>query len=178
MRYAGKTKNAQSKPLTPMEQENEQYSILKQKAGAYCSLAEHCESEVREKLIAWGADNEECISRIIDYLYENNFISPARYCRAYTHDKLIYQGWGKRKIEAMLLQKQLPQQNIREALNAVDNEQYEDILLSLLQKKARSLKGETGNMLQTKLLRFAASRGFDYASTIVCIRKLGIQSNV
>lgn len=161
-----------------MEQEHGQYSILKQKAATYCSLAEHCESEVRDKLIDWGVDNEECISQIINYLIENNFISPTRYCRAYAHDKLIYQGWGKRKIEMMLRQKQLPPQNIREALNAINNEQYRDILLSLLQKKARSLKRETGDILQTKLLRFAASRGFDYASSIYCIKKLGLQNNI
>ena len=161
-----------------MEQEHGQYSILKQKAATYCSLAEHCESEVRDKLIDWGADNEECISQIINYLIGNNFISPTRYCRAYAHDKLIYQGWGKRKIEMMLRQKQLPPQNIREALNAINNEQYRDILLSLLQKKARSLKRETGDILQTKLLRFAASRGFDYASSIYCIKKLGLQNNI
>ncbi len=161
-----------------MEQKEEQYSTLRQKAATYCSLAEHCESEVRDKLIDWGADNEECISQIINYLIENNFISPTRYCRAYAHDKLIYQGWGKRKIEMMLRQKQLPPQNIREALNAINNEQYRDILLSLLQKKARSLKRETGDILQTKLLRFAASRGFDYASSIYCIKKLGLQNNI
>ncbi len=161
-----------------MEQKEEQYSILKQKAGTYCSLAEHCESEVRDKLIVWGADNEECICQVINYLVENNFISPARYCQAYAHDKLIYQGWGKRKIEMMLQQKQLPTRNIQEALNAISNEQYRDILLSLLQKKARSLKGETGDILQTKLLRFAASRGFDYASSISCIKKLGLKNKI
>ena len=150
---------------------NEQYMILQQKASAYCSLSEHCESEVREKLTAWGCDDPAIVQQVIDYLVENSFLSDSRYCTAYTHDKLLYQGWGKRKIEMMLRQKKLPQAAIREALDSIDDEQYTTILQSLLQKKARSLKRETGDMLQMKLLRFAASRGFDYESSIRIIKE-------
>ncbi len=151
---------------------NEQYMILQQKASAYCSLSEHCESEVREKLTTWGCDDAGIAQQVIDYLVENSFLSDSRYCTAYTHDKLLYQGWGKRKIEMMLRQKKLPQAAIREALDSIDDEQYTTILQSLLQKKARSLKRETGDMLQMKLLRFAASRGFDYESSIRIIKEL------
>lgn len=151
---------------------NEQYLTLQQKASAYCSLSEHCESEVREKLTAWGCDDPVIAQQVIDYLVENSFLSDSRYCTAYTHDKLLYQGWGKRKIEMMLRQKKLPQADIREALDSIDDEQYSTILQTLLQKKARSLKRETGDMLQMKLLRFAASRGFDYESSIRIIKEL------
>ncbi len=151
---------------------NEQYLILQQKASAYCSLAEHCESEVREKLAAWGCDDTDIAQQVIEYLIENSFLSDTRYCTAYTHDKLLYQGWGKRKIEMMLRQKKLPQAAIREALDNIDEEQYSSVLQSLLKKKARSLKRETGDMLQMKLLRFAASRGFDYESSIRIIKEL------
>ena len=33
--------------------------ILLNKAATYASRCEHCESEVREKLLAWGGSNEE-----------------------------------------------------------------------------------------------------------------------
>ena len=155
-----------------MNSRDEQYVTLRQKASAYCASAEHCEQEVRDKLAAWGAENDETVNAIITYLEENNFLSATRYCRAYAHDKLIYQGWGKRKIEMMLRQKHLPKQDIQEALDTIEGEQYQDILETLLQKKARSLKGETGDKAQMKLLRYAASRGFDYESSMQIIRKL------
>ncbi len=155
-----------------MDSRNEQYITLRQKATAYCATAEHCESETRDKLTTWGAEDNEMTDSIIAYLKENNFLSASRYCHAYVHDKLIYQGWGKRKIEMMLRQKHLPKQDIQEALEAIEEGQYEDILLSLLQKKARSLKGETGDKVQMKLLRYAASRGFDYESSMQAVKRL------
>lgn len=158
-----KNKNISSSPL---------YLTLRQKATAYCAIAERCEAEVQDKLVTWGAEDEKLISAIVTYLEENNFLSPSRYCAAYVHDKLLYQGWGKRKIEMMLRQKHLPQSHIKDALEAINEEQYDQVLEQLLQKKARSLKKETGNVFRMKLLRYALSRGFDYENSLRIIEDL------
>ncbi len=132
------------------------------KAAAYCSLAEHCESEVRQKLTAWGMSEEALQDKIVDYLYDEKYISEERYCRAFVHDKLLYQGWGRMKIRAMLQAKRLPAAAIQQALAQINEEEYQRILQDLLAKKAKALQSETEEMRKMKLLRFAASRGFSY----------------
>ncbi len=132
------------------------------KAAAYCSLAERCESEVRLKLTAWGMREEALQDTIIDYLYDEKYLSEERYCRAFVHDKLLYQGWGRIKIRAMLQQKRLSAVCIREAMDTINEEEYLRVLQDILTKKAKSLQHEEPDARRIKLLRFAASRGFSY----------------
>ena len=57
--------------------------------AALCSTAEHCESEIREKLQR-AALTETDIQRIVDYLYDEQYMDTARYCRAFAHDRLRF----------------------------------------------------------------------------------------
>ncbi len=132
------------------------------KAAAYCSLAERCESEVRLKLTAWGMSEEALQDTIIDYLYDEKYLSEERYCRAFVHDKLRYQKWGRIKIRAMLQQKRLSAHCIREAMNTINEEEYLHILKEILNQKEKTLQREKPEICRAKLLRFAASRGFCY----------------
>lgn len=147
-------------------------SEILQKAAAYCAVAERCTQEVCAKLHAWGMQEADCQEAVVRYLVQNGYLSAERYCRAYVHDKLCYQGWGRVKIGLMLRQKGLPEVCVTAALSEIDEEEYNRVLSGLLQKKARSLKKETGDMLRLKLLRFAASRGFDYHEADAALRGL------
>ncbi len=132
------------------------------KAAAYCSLAERCESELRTKLTNWGMSEEALQDKIIDYLYDENYLSESRYCRAFVHDKLRYQGWGRIKIQAMLQVKRLPAAEIKQAIATINEDEYMRILHDILAKKKKTLCHESSDTLRIKLLRFAASRGFTY----------------
>ena len=57
-------------------------SVLLNKAATYASRCEHCESEVREKLVGWGASDEET-DEIIAYLIEERYIDNQRYANSY-----------------------------------------------------------------------------------------------
>ena len=121
------------------------------KAARYCATAERCEQEVKDKLRAWGAD-ESMTLRVVDYLTENDYLNARRYCEAYVHDKVCYQGWGRRKIEAMLRAKHLPDREIACALDDIDCKEYDRHLQRLLAQK----KGQE----RQKTIRFLLSRGF------------------
>lgn len=155
--------------------------------AALCSVSEHCESEIREKLQKAGMFNAY-IQRLIDALYDGGYLDTARYCRAFARDKLRFAHWGRVKIQQALRMKGLPDSDIRKALSALDEElgeEYRSILKDTLQQKARSLgmrlteEGEeeaswaaeeegdeeddetSGRYARRqKLIRFAASRGF------------------
>lgn len=133
---------------------------LLHKAASYCSISEHCNSEVEEKLDAWGI-HENDKQAIIDYLTSNNFINEERYCSYFVKDKFRFNKWGKIKISYALKQKGLSNDLINTALSTIDNAEYEEMLASILKSKLVGLKYDDEYEKQGKLFRFAQSRGFE-----------------
>ena len=143
------------KPLSPGEALN--------KAAAYCTLCERCINEVSAKLTAWGVlpgEQKKIIARLID----EKFIDEARYCRAFVNDKLRFNRWGRIKIIAALRDKHLPQEHISEAIESIDDEKYIDILKEVIAIKHKEYKGKDDYTTKQKLMRHAASRGFEPAT--------------
>ena len=132
------------------------------KAAAYCTLCERCVSEVSAKLTAWDVPSGEQ-EKIIARLIEEKFIDEARYCRAFVNDKLRFNRWGRIKINAALRNKRLPKEYINEALESIDDEKYIEILKEIIAIKHRELKGKEDFATKQKLMRHAASRGFEPA---------------
>ena len=152
------------KPLTPSEALN--------KAAAYCTLCERCISEVSTKLTAWGvpyAVQEEIITRLI----EEKFIDETRYCRAFVNDKVRFNRWGRLKITAALREKRLPQEYIKEAMDNIDEDAYQQSLQETIDFKRRELKGKDDIATQHKIIRHAASRGYEPSLIIKAINYSG-----
>ena len=152
------------KPLTPGEALN--------KAAAYCTLCERCISEVSAKLTAWGvpyAVQEEIIARLI----EEKFIDEARYCRAFVNDKVRFNRWGRIKITAALREKHVPQEFIKDALENIDEDTYQQSLKEVIEIKRRELKGGDDFATQQKIIRHAASRGYEPSLIIKTINYNG-----
>ena len=130
------------------------------KAAAYCTLCERCISEVKSKLDAWGVSYSSQLT-IIDKLIDEKFIDEKRYCQAFVNDKLRFNHWGRIKIQAKLREKKLPRDLISEALENIDEEEYNNILLTLIKNKSREAGNVEEHKKREKILRFAASRGFE-----------------
>ena len=139
--------------------ENREYSLqeLTSRAENYCARAEHCASDLRTKILAWGGTPAQA-ETIISHLYDYHYLDDARYCRAYTHDKLLYQHWGKVKIRAMLQARQLPSSEIQSALQNIDETEYNRILLAVLATKK--------NAPREAQIRFLLQRGFEYETIL------------
>ena len=129
------------------------------KAEAYCARSEHCAADVRRKLFEWGAP-ADLYDEIEQSLYSNDFLNDARFCHAYVHDKVAYQGWGRLKIQAGLQALQLPASSIREALDAIDENQYLANLRNLIARRRSDA--------EDKRLRFLLQRGFTYEEVKKC----------
>lgn len=125
---------------------------LKSKMEAYCAASEHCETEARMRLRQWGCDAQTEDS-IIDHLLAENYISDERYAKAFVHDKLLYQGWGRVKIEYMLRGKKVAYDIIQNALKTIDESDYSRILNHLVSQRLNNLPS---------LYRFLTQRGFTY----------------
>ena len=153
-----------NKTLTPSEALN--------KAAAYCTLCERCISEVSTKLTAWGVPHGEQ-ERIIARLTDEKFIDEARYCRAFVNDKVRFNRWGRIKIIAALREKHLPQEHIKEAMENIDEEIYLQALKETIETKCRELKGKDDFATQQKIIRHAASRGYEPSLIVKAIKYKG-----
>ena len=135
-------------------------NTLLNKAATYASKCEHCEIEVREKLLAWGGTNEES-DEIIAYLIEERYIDNQRYAKSYAKDKFRFNHWGKYKISMMLRSKNIGNEEIEVALGEIDEEEYVERLEQILRDKLRSIKYSSEYEKKGKLFKFAQSRGFE-----------------
>ena len=129
------------------------------KAQRYCAMAEHCAADVRRKLYEWGV-SPDFSDEIEQNLYESGYLDDARFCRAYVHDKVAYQSWGRLKIQAGLQALQLPSSAISEALDGIDEEQYKTNLHHLISQRQSDAPD--------KRLRFLLQRGFTYDEIKKC----------
>lgn len=108
---------------------------LRSKAERYCAMAERCGSEVILKLRQWGSDMKTA-DEIVDSLREADYVNDERYARAFVHDKVAFQGWGRVKIEYMLRAKKLPLPVIKSALKTIDETEYFEQLSHLIETKS------------------------------------------
>lgn len=135
-------------------------------ATTRCAQRECCRQEIKKKWAEGGLDDSAC-ERLLDRLEDEGFIDEARYARAYVHDKLEYDHWGRIKMAQGLRLKGISRRDVDEAMREViDEAHYRDILRHCLQQKASTLDFDSNNREESykalqKLVRFAASRGFE-----------------
>ena len=138
-----------------MEKREWSMAELQSKAEAYCAHAEHCTSEIMEKMRVWGATSVQA-EQVTERLIDEKYIDETRYCRVFVHDKLLYQGWGRVKMRAALQAKRLPSACIAAALEDIDETEYFRVLEKVIQKKKGSPE---------QVMRFCLQRGFTLSET-------------
>lgn len=141
------------------------------RAAAYCSAAERCIQDVEKKISDAGLPNEAS-ERIISRLLKEKFIDESRYSRFFVNDKLRFNKWGRIKIGYELRKRNIPSSIRMDALDEIDETEYSSILADLLKAKKKTTKGKDERDIFTKLLRFAASRGFESQEAIRCLKTL------
>lgn len=140
------------KPLT--------YEQALSRAASLCSGSEHCSSEIRRKLLLWGLPASRA-EKAIGFLVDENYIDNSRFCRAYCLDKFRYNHWGRIKIEQMLRMLEMDSDDIKNGLDAIPEEEYQEVLSHVLSQKNRQLRDSDPYVRKAKLVRHALSRGFE-----------------
>lgn len=136
------------------------------KLADLCAKGEHCSGEMLEKMRKWGL-SEDAQARIMEKLTAMKYVDDARYTEFFVHDKIRYNRWGRRKIEQALWQKRVDSSISTPVLDAVEDEEYLEVLRPLLASKYPTIKAESDYERSMKLIKFAMGRGF----TIDLIRK-------
>ena len=138
---------------------------------ALCSRAEHCTGEMLRKMQLWGIA-EDAQRRVVDKLRKERYVDDERYARAFVSDKVRYDKWGRRKVDQALMMKGVAEDIRRRALAEIDDSMYAAALRPLLEQKLKSVKAKDGYEMYGKLMRFAASRGYDMEEARECIEEI------
>ena len=142
------------------------------KAEAYCAMSEHCTDDVCRKLEQWGVPLAEFDS-ILEHLKKEKYVDDRRYAIAFVRDKYRFNQWGRIKIIQALRMKQISSSCITEALEEIDEDEYLAVLISLLKRKARTIKASSDYERTGKLIRFAGGHGYEMDDVLCCMKKIG-----
>jgi len=143
-----------------MDEAKEKKELL-QRAQQLCSGREYCVSEISSLLGRWGATDEAAKTEIIGKLREERFIDEARYCSAFARDHFRYNQWGRVKITMMLKAKKISETDISAGLEAIDMDEYLDLLRKIIVTQQKKIKAKNRFDLKGKLLRHALGKGFE-----------------
>ena len=138
------------------------------KLAAKCSTSEQCLSDIEAKLSRYDLTEEER-THILRHLIEEQYIDDRRYAEAFVRDKYRFNKWGRIKIAQGLRMKGIDRETISIAMEAIDQEEYLDILRDLIKAKRKSTRGKNDYEINGKLYRFATGRGFEYEAIRQCM---------
>lgn len=141
----------------------ENIQLWHDKAYRYCDQQERCIVEVEKKLREWGCDAAKS-KKIISQLVKDNIIDEQRFANSFARGKFRMKNWGRLKIMAGLYQHKISPAIINNALAEIDDSEYRNTLVDVLEKKWKLTNGELNTRIN-KTASFAISKG--YESTLV-----------
>jgi len=144
-------KKAEPKELTP--------EAALEKARRFCNYQERCSSEVVQRLKEWNVTGEPA-QKILNDLRDENLLDDERFARAFVRGKFRIKSWGVGKIQSQLRTKKIPDDIIKLALTELPQDDQDDKLQTLLEKKNDQLKEPNLQKRKTKLASFAMQKGY------------------
>jgi regulatory protein len=131
-----------------------------QKLKQYCGYQERCHSEVQQKLWDLGV-NRSFHDEIISNLIEEDYLNEERFARIFAGGKFRVKSWGKKKIEYALKDKKVSSYSINKGLKEIDEDDYQNLLERLAEKKYESLKSEQYLLRKKKTMDYLLQKGFE-----------------
>lgn len=129
------------------------------KARAYCARQERAQQEVRDKLYAWG-EHKAQVEAIIAQLIGEGFLNEARFAEHFAVSKFRQKGWGRRKIEQALRQKQVSEPCIALGLKSIEDDEYRKALAKAVARRWEKVKEENAFIKRQKVMRYFIGRGY------------------
>jgi len=130
------------------------------KIMAFCSYQERTQQEVRDKLYGFGL-YKDVVEVLIVRLLEENYLNEERFAKAFAGGKFRIKQWGRIKIIEALKQKQLSSYCIKQAMKEISTGDYEQTLVSLIEKREEKETEENGYKRKHKTAQFIIGKGFE-----------------
>ena len=137
-----------------------------------CARSEHSSGDALRLMKRWGVADDEA-RKVLARLQSERFIDDARFAEAFVRDKLNLSGWGAYKIKMSLRAKGVSREVIDEVvLPMIEATDMGERLEEIMRRKMRTLKFSSPYDAKSKLIRFAASRGYDMEAAIEAASKI------
>ena len=137
-----------------------------------CARSERSSGDALRLMKRWGVA-DDAARKVLTKLQAERFIDDARYAEAFVRDKLNLSGWGAYKIKTTLRTKGVSKEIIDEVVAPMIAEtDMAERLEDIMRRKMRTLKYSSAYEAKTKLIRFAASRGYELDEAIECASKI------
>lgn len=137
-----------------------------------CARSERSSGDALRLMKRWGVSDEDA-QKVLARLLSERFIDDRRYAEAFVRDKLNLSGWGAYKIKSALRAKGVSKEIIDEvAAQMIEATDMCERLEEIMVRRLRTLKYSSPYDAKTKLIRFAASRGYDLDQAIECATKI------
>lgn len=137
-----------------------------------CARSERSSGDALRLMKRWGVSDEDA-QKVLARLLSERFIDDRRYAEAFVRDKLNLSGWGAYKIKSALRAKGVSKEIIDEvAAQMIEAADMRERLEEIMVRRLRTLKYSSPYDAKTKLIRFAASRGYDLDQAIECATKI------
>ncbi|HBG70331.1 MAG: hypothetical protein A2W93_15925 [Bacteroidetes bacterium GWF2_43_63] len=141
------------------------------KLEKYCAFQERCVSEVKTKLTRLNVPREYWES-LLTHLQENGFVNEERFTELFVRSKIRQKGWGPVKIRMELRKKSIADSMIDNYLSDFQPEDQNELLLSWLRKKLKTLTKDEPLKQREKLVRFGISKGFETGKVFDAVNKI------
>ena len=137
-----------------------------------CARSERSSGDALRLMKRWGVADEDA-RKVLQRLQNERFIDDSRFAEAFVRDKINLSGWGAYKIKSALRAKGVSREIIESVVEPMLGEtDMSERLEEMMQRKLRTLKYNSPYEAKTKLIRFAASRGYDMEQAIECASKV------
>ncbi len=142
-----------------MEQNQEfwKFAIMLER---FCSYQERCELDVNTKMTKLNVPDDLHIA-LLDHLKEQNMLNKLRYAISFVNGKFKYKKWGKIKIYSALAQKRLDRRSIEKALMEIDDEEYKQTLIELMDSKSEEIGGIEKDKDKKRLINYLLQKGYE-----------------
>lgn len=150
--------------------QNPTYEKALERMRVLCDRSEQSAADVGRRLhrMRLSADDAESI---IAALTADGLIDDARYARAFVEQKYRYEMWGVVRIEAALRMRHIATVHIRQAVEAIDREEYHAVLRRLLESRLRHIDA-TDTEAVHRLIAVAVRRGYTLSQIRHTLRQL------
>lgn len=137
-----------------------------------CARSERSSGDALRLMKRWGLADDDA-RKVLIRLQSERFIDDARYAEAFVRDKLNLSGWGAYKIKMTLRMKGVAKEIIDEVVAPMLAEtNMSERLEEIMRRRMKTLKYTSAYEAKNKLIRFAASRGYDLDEAMECASKI------
>lgn len=144
---------------------------LYEKLKRFCAYQERCTLDVDKKIKALGGTPIQA-QHIIALLNKEGFLNEQRFAQMFAHGKFSNNRWGRNKIKAELITRNIPSHILNEALTAIDQQQYLDTLQELIRLKAENLQAKQTEHINEKTANYCIQKGYEPSLTWEIINRI------